>query len=166
MFPRLKDSSLRVIGVALEGSDGMPVVVLKESGGNIFLPVSVDPFDAETVIRSFLDEDEDDSVDSALFWLADSLKSAPPRKALIELQEDGRYRVRFITGLFSTGKDRLLPFGAGLVLCRILEIPLTASDILFENSREELSWLSNTGTFLGDFLYLSPTQYAPRIPVE
>ncbi len=168
MLKSATDSNLRVVGVALEGRDGSPVIVLESSGTGRFLPVSVSPFDAEMLIRMFLEDDSPDGLSpvSATEWLADYLRNRPPRLARLESADDGSLRVRFQYGFSISGRDRLMSPGEGLALCRNLGLSLQGSEGLFDMFREDLSWLSSTGTFTGDFLYLSPPQYAPGIPVE
>lgn len=161
MFPQKTDRSLRIVGVALEGREGSPVVVLESPGTGLFLPLAVDPFEAEIIIREFLE-----TPDTAVAWLAQAIQSSPPRRGRIEMDSEGSPRMHLLYGLASSERDRYLSVGEGMILCRRLGIPVSAPESLFETSRDELSWLSSTGTFTGDFLYLSPPQYAPGIPVE
>ena len=165
MFSRKTDSSLGIVGVALEGRDGTPVVVLESPDSGRFLPLSVDTFDAEILIRDFLD-DQPETTDSAAAWLADLLRKTPPRMARVDFFDNGSPAVRLQFGLSPAAGDRLLPPGEGLVLCRRLNLPVSASEELYEATREDLKWMGSNGTFTGDFLYLSPPQYAPGIPVE
>ena len=165
MFSRNTDSSLGIVGVALEGRNGTPVIVLESPDSGRFLPLSIDTFDAEILIRDFLD-DQPGAPDSAASWLADLLRRTPPRLARIVFSDDGFPAIRLQFGTTASSKDRLLPPGEGLVVCRHLNLSVTASEELYQATREDLRWMSSNGTFIGDFLYLSPPQYAPGIPVE
>ena len=162
MFLNSSDCLIRIVGVALEGRDGSPFVVFESPETGSFLPLPADPFDAEIIIREFLGEGDH----SAVSWLGDLLRRSAPRRGRIETDSGGRPVMRFPSGVPGGRQERLLPFGEGLALCRRLNIPMVAAEELFDSSREELSWLASSGTFTGDFLYLSPPQYAPGIPVE
>jgi len=146
---------LRVVGVALTGRDGSPVVVFEEPLSGDFLPLNTDPYEAEMVIRGFVGEDEG----TAVSWLAELLTHRPPKRAVIEMDENGRPFLRL-------SAKRYLAFGEGLALSRRLGFPIMAEDDLFESARGELTFLSDSGAFLKDFLYLTPPQYAPNMPLE
>jgi len=146
---------LRVVGVALSGRDGSPVVVFEEPISGDFLPVNTDPYEAEMVIRGFVGDDEG----TAVCWLADLLTHRPPKRAIVELDENNRPFLRI-------SAKRHLAFGEGLALARRLGFPIVAGDDLFDSTRGELAFLADTGAFLQDFLYLTPPQYAPNIPLE
>lgn len=146
---------LRVVGVALSGRDGSPVVVFEEPLSGDFLPVNIDPYEAEMVIRGFVGDD----AGSAVSWLADLLTHHPPKRAVIEMDKDGRPYLRL-------SARRHLALGEGLALARRLGFPIMAEDGLFESTRGELAFLSDSGAFLKDFLYLTPPQYAPNMPLE
>ena len=161
MLTKTNACRIRIVGVALEGRDGAPVVVFESQGTGELLPLPIDPFGAETLIRGYLGENDE----AAVAWLADALgKSAPSAGRIVS--GDDAYWVRFPFRLSRRPKVRRLPLGEGLSLCRRLEIPLYAAESLFEASRDDLAWMAGSGSFLGDFLYLSPPQYAPGIPME
>ena len=162
MFLKSSDCYIRIVGVALEGRDGSPFVVFESPETGSLLTLPADPFDAEIIIREFIGEGDV----SAVSWLGDLLHRSPPRRGRIDTETSDRPVVRFTLGGQGIRQDKILPFGEGLALCRRLDIPMVAADELFDSSREELSWLASSGTFMGDFLYLSPPQYAPGIPVE
>ncbi len=162
MFPRVKEKSLGIVGVALEGRDGSPIVVLKDSCTGRFLPLSVDPFDAEMLLRDYLDEDGD----SSTAWLAELLRRYPPRVVCLETAEDGSSRVRLGYSRTRGVRDRFLPVGEGLVLCRKLNLRIRAEESLFDAAGEELAWMGAHGAFTGDFLYLASGQYASGSPFE
>ena len=167
MFSRKAECSIRVVGVALEGRQGSPAVVSENLFTGEFLSLPVDPFDAEMIIRAYLDDDTDTDTSGeshAIAWLADLMNRNPPRRARIESCRTGEYRIRF--SFLPGTADRYLGPGEGLALCRRLSVPLCAERALFEATREDVNWLSRRGAFTGDFLYLSPPQYAPGIPVE
>ncbi|MCK5736771.1 MAG: hypothetical protein KAH21_09845 [Spirochaetaceae bacterium] len=154
---------VRIIGVALEGQQGMPVVVFDDPENGDFLTVSVDPFDAEILIRDYIGEAEH----SAAAWLGDFLKTSPPRRGIIEKDDGGTFLIKLEFGILrSVGlkRDRVLPFGEGLMLLRRLSIPLYADELLFDTSREELTFLTESNAFGGEFLYLTPEQYTSIIP--
>lgn len=155
MSPKIKKRSVRIIGVALAGRDGAPVVVFDDPVKGEFLPVSTNPFDAEIIIRAFSGEGHH----TAVTWLGEILERNPPRSGVVEIDDDGDPAVIF-------GKDRHLPLGEGLALVHHLSIPLYANETLFEISSSELSFLTESYAFSGDFLYLTPPQYAPNIPIE
>lgn len=141
--------------MALAGRNGAPVVVFDDPIQGDFLPVSTNPFDAEVIIRAFSGEGDD----TAVTWLGEILELNPPRCGIVEIDSDGDPRVSF-------GKDRHLSLGEGLALVHHLSIPLFADEKLFGISSDELSFLSESYAFSGDFLYLTPPQYAPNIPME
>jgi hypothetical protein len=154
MSLNMKKRTVRIIGVALAGRGGSPVVVLDDPINGDFLPVSADPFDAEILIRDYIGEGDR----TAAAWLGDLLKRSPPRRAVLEIDDDGRPHIQF-------RKNQYLPLGEGLALVRRLSIPLFADERMFDNSADELSFLTETRAFSGDFLYLTPPQYAPNIPM-
>ncbi len=159
-----KKCVVRIIGVALEGRSGSPVIVFDDPVSGNFLSVAVDPFDAEILIREFVGESDY----SAAAWLGDLLQSNPPRRGIVEIDNEGKPFVRLEFGNLrgmASKKNRTLPFGDGLTLIHRLSLPLYADERLFDVSREELSFLSDSSAFNGDFLYLTPPQYAPNIPV-
>jgi len=163
MSPEYKKCAVRVIGVALEGRQGEPVLVFDDPLSGDFLTVPVGPFDAEMIIRDYLG----DAVHSAAAWLEELLKSAPPQRGVLDLSESGSPRIRLEFGVLGlgSGKNRLLPLGEGLALLRRLSVPLFAGEHLFDSSRDELRYLSESKAFSGEFLYLTPPQYAPNIPM-
>ena len=158
----IKKRGIRIVGVALEGSGGSPVIVFDDPVKGDFLPVPTDPFDTEILIRDYVGEGDR----TAAAWLGDLLQRTPPRRGFVEIDDEGRPFVRLEFGGLFPGKSRYLPFGEGLALVRRLSVPLYADDRLFGVSRSELSYLTESRAFSGDFLYLTPPQYAPNIPVE
>lgn len=141
--------------MALAGRNGAPVVVFDDPIQGDFLPVSTNPFDAEIIIRAFSGE----GGYTAVTWLGEILEKNPPRCGIVGIDMDGDPFVDF-------GKNRHLPLGEGLALVHHLSIPLSANEDLFRISSDELSFLSESYAFSGDFLYLTPPQYAPNIPME
>ena len=157
-----KKRGIRIIGVALEGQGGSPVVVFDDPDTGEFLPIATDPFDTEILIRDFVGEGDR----SATAWLGDLLRLNPPKQGVLDVDSDGRPFVRLDFNMLQLRQSRYLPLGEGLALVRRLSLPLFADDRLFEESRDELSYLTRTRAFSGDFLYLTPPQYAPNIPME
>jgi len=165
MFLKYKKRVMRVIGVALEGQHGLPVVVFKDSESSVFLTVSADIFDAEMLIRDFTGEDES----SASAWLSVFLEKRPPQRGIVYVDKDGdsRIRLEFGTIRFKESKrNRSLTLGEGLIISRRLSLPLYADERLFEPSKNELEFLNESGAFAGNFLYLTPPQFALNIAVE
>lgn len=158
----LKKREIRIVGVALEGSGGSPVIVFNDPVKGDFLPVPADPFDTEILIRDFVGEGDR----TAAAWLGDLLQRNPPRRGIVEIDDEGRPFVRLEFGGLRLANSRYLPFGEGLALVRRLSVPLYADDRLFGVSRDELSYLTESRAFSSDFLYLTPPQYAPNIPME
>ena len=146
-----------VLGVALEGSTGSPAVVFRSASENRFLALNADPFEAETIIREFTGEGDS----SAVAWLAGILGRRKPCRAHL-LMEEGRSWIVFQC-LFR--RKRRLALGEGLALIHRLSVPLTASEELFQSSAQEMAYLGSRSVFSGDFLYLTPPQYAPNIPL-
>jgi len=163
MSSEYKKCVIRIVGVALEGRQGTPVLVFESPLSGEFLTVSVDPFDAEMIIRDFIGDAEH----SAAAWLEDLLKSSPPLRGVLDAGEEGQPRVLLEFGFLGLGfrRNRILPLGEGLALLRRLSVPLYAGKYLFDTSREELGFLSESKAFGGEFLYLTPPQYAPNIPM-
>lgn len=141
--------------MALAGRDGEPVVVFDDPIQGDFLPVATNPFDAEIIIRAYSDE----GGSTAVTWLGEILEKNPPRGGVVDIDADGGPYVDF-------GKNRHLPLGEGLALVHHLSIPLSANENLFRITSHELSFLSESYAFSGDFLYLTPPQYAPNIAIE
>ena len=153
------------MGVALEGQQGLPIVVFNDVLSGDFLTVPVDPFDAEILIRDFSGEAES----SAAAWLGSLLIGSPPVRGTLFIDDDNlpRIRIEFSSlRLNGSKKNRSLPLGEGLILIRRLALPLYADERLFDLSQEELAFLNAVRAFGGNFLYLTPPQFAPNIPLE
>ena len=150
---------LMVLGVALTGRDGSPVIVMEESVGGRFLPVPADPFQTEMLIRNFTEENHN----SAVSWLGEQLRARPPQRALLETRSNGDIQVRFAYRKQNHGYT--LPLGEGLSLVKLLHIPLFADEPLFALCEHELQYLSHHTNFTENFLYLTPAQYASNIPI-
>ncbi len=154
--------NLHVVGVALTGRDGFPVVVFQDTERENFLSLPTDPFEAEFIIREFIGEGED----SAVSWLAEIIGGKSLRQAVLEIGADNRPAVRFFFGGLKTPSERVLPLGEGLGLCRRLRLRLSAESDIFELFRDELAFLCKGNAFRENFLYLTPPLYAPTIAVE
>jgi|GEM_PF-1738141 len=157
-------NTIQLIGVALEGLQGMPVIVFENPVNGEFLTVAVDPFDAEILIRDYIGE----AGHSAAAWLGELLESSPPSRGILDMSAEGIPLIRMEFGILRSGglkKHRVLSLSEGLILSRRLSIPLSADEQLFDTSREELSFLAGTEAFSREFFYLTPPQYAPNIPV-
>ena len=164
MSKNYKKCGVRVLGVALEGLRGMPVIVFDSPENGEFFSVSVSPFDAEILIGDYAGEAES----SASSWLAALLESSPPLRGIVHLDKNGNPLVRLEFGVLRKGfsRDRSLSIGEGLSIVRRLALPLYAEESLFADSGEELSFLNSRETFGRDFLYLAPLQFASNIPTE
>ncbi|MCG8452189.1 MAG: hypothetical protein MI717_03280 [Spirochaetales bacterium] len=150
---------LMILGVALTGRDGSPVIVMEESAGGRFLPIPADPFQTEMLIRNFTEENHNSSVS----WLAELLSTRPPQRALLELNGNGDIHVRF--AYRKQNRGYALPLGEGLSLVKLLHTPLFAEEPLFVLCEHELQYLSHHTNFTENFLYLTPAQYASNIPI-
>ena len=154
---------LRIVGIALAGSDGSPLVVFQDTETGDFLPLPTDPFDAEIVIREFTGDGDG----TAVGWLVDAIGRNTPRGAVVETDADGPPKIRFSFGWGMKGlTTRVLPLGEGLGLCRRLDLPVSVDAGVFESFSRELDYLRTRHAFRRNFLYLTPPQYAPTIPVE
>lgn len=162
MSPDLHKCVIRVVGVALSGQAGSPVVVFNNPENREYLTLAVDPFDAEILIRDFSGEADD----SAVSWLGDLLSSSPPNRADVVFSEDGRPEICLSFGRLIPGRRQRLSLGEGLALVRRLSLELYAPEKLFRDSAVEINYLTETRAFSNQFLYLTPPQYAPNIPLE
>jgi len=160
-----KKCVIRIIGVALEGQKGLPVVVFDDPQSGDFITVSVDPFNAEILIRDYAGEADS----SAAAWLGSLLEGRPPLRGIINVDDEGNPGIQLEFGaLRPKGLKRSLSLslGEGLILARRLSVPLYAEEHLFDSSRDELSFLNKVKAFGRNFLYLTPTQFALNIPLE
>ncbi len=165
MSLKYKKCVIRIIGVALEGQQGLPVVVFNDPESGDFITVSADPFNAEILIRDYAGEADS----SAAAWLGSLLENRPPIRGIINVDNEGNPRIQLEFGvhrLKGLGRKLSLSLGEGLILARRLSVPLYAEEHLFDSSRDELSFLNMNKTFGRDFLYLTPTQFASNIPLE
>lgn len=153
---------LHIVGVALTGRDGFPVIVFKDSTTGSFLSLPTNPFEAEYIIHEFIGEGEG----TAVSWLSEILGGKAPRRACLEIGDEKLPAVRFFFGGIKTPSERVLPLSEGLSLCRRLNLSLSVETEVFEFFREELAFLCNDNAFRENFLYLTPPQYAPTIAVE
>ena len=162
MFKNYKKCVVRVLGVALEGLRGLPVVVFDSPESGEFLSVTVNPFDAEILIGDYAGEAES----SASSWLAELLQGNPPRRGIVYLNNNENPMVRLEFGVLQKGfnRERSLSIGEGLSIVRRLALPLYAEERLFEDSGEDFSFLNSKETFGREFLYLTPMQFASSIP--
>lgn len=157
-----QQSEIQVVGVSLSGRDGRPLIVFECPGSGDFLPLAVSPFDAETVIRDFTGDGES----TAVAWLEDLLVRRKPRRAVLVDDGDDGPALRLDFRRTSRAPSRRLAVGEGLALVRRLDLSLLAEDRLFRRSREELAHLARGRGFRENFLYLTPPQFAPNIPLE
>lgn len=161
MFHSQSLQRVQIVGVALAGRRGNPIAVLRapESGDFLSLPLSA--FDAETLIKDHVGEEES----CAVSWLEDMLRNDPPRFCVLEVPPVGEAFIRFTCSGSPFPEIRRLGAGEGMALARRLSVPVFARDSLFSEAEDELRWLTRNRVFTGDFLYLTPPQYAPTIPV-
>ncbi len=165
MSLKYKKCVIRIIGVALEGQQGLPVVVFDDPESGDFITVSVDPFNADILIRDYVGEADS----SAAAWLGNLLESRHPLRGIINIGDEGTPRIQFEFGVHrpkGLKRNLSLPLGEGLILARRLSLPLYAEERLFDSSRDELLFLNREKAFGRDFLYLTPPQFASDIPLE
>ena len=149
----------------MEGQQGLPVVVFDDPDSAEFITVSVDPFNAEILIRDYAGEADY----SAAAWLGNLLESRPPLRGIINVGDEGIPQIQFEFGVHrpkGMKRNQSLPLGEGLILARRLSLPLYPEEHLFDSSKDELSFLNREKAFGRDFLYLTPPQFASNIPLE
>ncbi|PIE04577.1 MAG: hypothetical protein CSA76_03505 [Spirochaetales bacterium] len=153
MFHKPRRYEIDIVGISLEGSSGSPAVIFQSREYPDMFCLDIDVFAAEMIVREFSGE----SSFSTLGWLEEFLSRRPPRFGLVEKTGEDGIRVGFSSP--GSRHKRYLRLGEALALSRRLSIPLYAEEPLFFKSFSEKAWLSNSNTFIEDFLYFSPLHY-------
>lgn len=148
MFPMQK---VTLVGVALEGMSGLPLIVFEGDETGRFLPLETDPFDIDFLIREIIGEGED----TAAAWVTDLIRRKRPKKALLITNDEGEARL-LISGSRVRGLPKAFRLGEGLVIARRLGLEITVHPQLFERCEDELDWMTDHGSFRDDFLFLDP----------
>jgi hypothetical protein len=94
------------------------------------------------------------------------LADSPPLRAYVDANEEERPVIRLDFSRFSRKMSRRLPIGEGIALVRRLGLPLRADRNLFAEGRDEVAFLTESSAFRNEFLYLTPVQFSPNIPME
>ena len=148
MFPFQK---VTLVGVALEGMSGSPLIVFEGEETDRFLPLETDPFDIDFLIREIIGEGED----TAAAWVTDLIRRKRPTRALLTSNDEGEPRL-VISGSRIRGLPKAFRLGEGLVIARRLKLEIVAHPELFHRCEDQLEWMADHGTFREDFLFLDP----------
>ena len=146
MFPLQK---VTLVGVALEGMSGSPLIVFEGDETDRFLPLETDPFDIDFLIREIIGEGDD----TAAAWVTDLLRRKRPTRALLTTNDEGEARL-VISGRRVRGLPKAFRLGEGLVIARRLDLDIVAHPELFHRCEQELEWMTDHDSFRDDFLFL------------